>query len=158
MPTQLTTEDAKQSLAAHVATRGQEIYQKYGPKIGWRGLLAILEDRGCVRYPCEILFDAGPLLAGECAHPVPKGEQPEDGFCLYVHPFFMSQLHYVPHLVLYQLVLVNYGEFASSDDAEIFGAAALGISKDEYYDVLCELHDAVGSGVGTAAVVHDHTG
>ncbi len=143
MPTQLTAEDAKQSLAAHVAEKGAEIYQKYGPRIGWKELLRILEDRTCIRYPCEILFDTRPLQPGECAHPVPKGERPEDGFCLYVHPFLLSQLHFVPHLALYQLVLVNYGEFASSDDAETFGAASLGISKDEYYDALCSLHDAV---------------
>ena len=151
MPTQLTAEDAKQSLAAHVAAKGAEIYQKYGPAIGWKELLRILEDRSCVRYACEILFDAGPLLAGECAHPVPKGDRPEDGFCLHVHPLFMSQLHHVPHLALYQVVLVNYGEFASSDDAEIFGAASLGISKDEYYEVLCSLHDAVSGPSATCA-------
>jgi hypothetical protein len=43
--------------------------------------------------------------------------------------------------VLYQLVLVNYGPFASSDDAESFGAGVLGLSKDEYYDALCEMAD-----------------
>ena len=36
MPTQLTAEDAKQSLAAHVAAKGAEIYQKYGPTIRWQ--------------------------------------------------------------------------------------------------------------------------
>jgi hypothetical protein len=143
MPTQLTAEDAKQSLAAHVAAKGQEIHEKYGPRIGWKELLRILEDRTCVRYVCEVVFDASPLQTEECAYVVPKGERPEEGFSVCVHPFFMSQLHNVPHLVLYQLVLVNYGGFASPEDAEIFGAASLGISKDEYYGVLCDLHDAV---------------
>jgi hypothetical protein len=151
MPIQLTAEDAKQSLAAHVAAKGAEIYQMYGPTIGWKELLRILEDRTCIRYPCEILFDPGPLQSGECALAVPKGERPEDGFCLHVHPFCMSQLHFVPHLAFYQLVLVNYGEFASSDDAEIFGAASLGISQEEYYDVLCSLHDAVSGSSATCA-------
>ena len=45
----------------------------------------------------------------------------------------------VPYLVLYQLVLVNYGEFASADDAETFGANALGLPKDDYYQALCEM-------------------
>ena len=48
---------------------------------------------------------------------------------MYVHPLFMTQLEKVPLLVLYQLVLVNYGEFASPDDAETFGAAALGLTE-----------------------------
>jgi hypothetical protein len=63
-----------------------------------------------------------------------------------VHPFYMLQLPMVPHLVLYQLVAVNYGGFASSDDAEAFGAAALGLSCDEYYNQLCELADQLSGG------------
>jgi len=64
---------------------------------------------------------------------------------MFVHPFFMTQPERVPYLVLYQLVLVNYGEFASATDAETFGASALGISKDEYYEALCEMADEIGA-------------
>jgi hypothetical protein len=64
---------------------------------------------------------------------------------MYVPPFFMTQLDQVPLLVLYQLVLVNYGAFASSDDAETFAAAALGLPKDQYYAALCDLADQIGS-------------
>jgi hypothetical protein len=133
--------DARQSLNASAAAIGAAIYEKYGPRIGWTQLLQILGDRSCVRYPCEIVFDAAPLQAGEFAHPVAKSGQPEDGFSMYVHPLFMTQLEQVPLLVLYQLVLVNYGAFAGPDDAETFGAAALGLSKDEYYETLCGLAD-----------------
>jgi hypothetical protein len=136
-----SAQDARESLNACAAAIGAEIYEKYGPRIGWTQLLRILEDRSCVRYPCEIVFDAVPLQAGEFAHPVAKGDHPEAGFSIYVHPLFMTQLEQVPLLVLYQLVLVNYGSFASPDDAETFGAAALGLSKDEYYETLCGLAD-----------------
>ena len=133
--------DARQSLNTCVAAIGAETYAKYGPQIGWNQLLQILEDRTCTRYPCEIVFDAAPLQAGEFAHPVAKGDRPGDGFTIYVHPFFMMQIDQVPLLVLYQLVLVNYGAFASPDDAETLGAAALGLAKDEYYHALCQLAD-----------------
>jgi hypothetical protein len=134
-------QDARKSLNASAAAIGAEIYEKYGPRIGWTQLLQILEDRSCTRYPCEIVFDATPLQAGEFAHPIAKGDHLADGFTMYVHPFFMMQLDQVPLLVLYQLVLVNYGTFASPDDAEAFGAAALGLAKGEYYDALCQLAD-----------------
>jgi len=49
----------------------------------------------------------------------------------------------VPYLVLYQLVLVNYGDFASPDDAETFGANALSITKNDYYRALCEMADEI---------------
>ena len=140
-----TEQDAIESLNAHVAARGLQICQQYGPRIGWNELQRILKDPACVRYPCEIVFDAGLLQPGEMAHPVCNGERPETGFKMYVHPLFMTQLDRVPYLVLYQLVLVNYGEFAGADDAETFGAAALGISKDEYYGALCEMADQLGA-------------
>jgi hypothetical protein len=141
MPTRLTADDARQSLTEHAAAKGAEIHAKYGPRIGWAELERILEDRACVRYPCALLFDAAPLEPGEFAHPVPHGERPEDGFTLYVHPHYQTRLPLVPLLVLYQLVRVNYGEFASPDDAEAFAAAALGLSRDEYYHALCALAD-----------------
>jgi hypothetical protein len=136
-----TAQDARQSLNASAAAIGAGIYEKYGPRIGWTQLLRIMEDRTCVRYPCQIVFDAAPLQAGEFAHPVAKGGRPEDGFTLYVHPFFMTQLEQVPLLALYQLVLVNYGAFAAPEDAETFGAAALGLAREEYYRALCGLAD-----------------
>ncbi|MHB8519451.1 MAG: hypothetical protein ACYDH9_01720 [Limisphaerales bacterium] len=138
-----TIDDARESLTAHVALKGREIREKYGPRIGWNELLRILNDRVFVRYPCEIIFDAGALLPGEVAHPVLKGEHPEDGFTMFVHPFFSLQLERVPYLVLYQLVLVNYGEFASAEDAEVFGASAIGVSEDEYYQSLCAIADEI---------------
>jgi hypothetical protein len=140
----LTADDAKQSLNAHVGSKGAEIFEKYGPCIGWKELQTILQDRACVRYPCEIVFDASPLGAGEFAQPIAKGDNPEEGFTMFVHPYFMTQLDRVPSLVLYQLVLVNYGDFASADDAETFGSFALGIPKDAYYEQLCEAADELG--------------
>ena len=145
MPARLTEDDARQSLTAHVALKGAEIYSKYGPCIGWRELRLMLNDRACVRYPCEIVFDAAPLHPGEIAHPLPLGERPEDGFAIHVHPIFMTQLDRVPFLVLYQLVLVNYGEFATPEDAETFGAAVLGVTREEYYHAMCRLADQVSA-------------
>lgn len=145
MATQLTAEGAQQSLTAHVEAKGIEIFLKYGPQIGWGELQRLLSDRAYVRYPCEIVFDAARLNAGEFAYPEPKGTLPEDGFTMFVHPVFMIDLARVPALVLYQLVAVNYGEFASSDDAETFGAAALGLTRDEYYAMLCACAEQLGA-------------
>jgi hypothetical protein len=138
-----SAEEARQSLNAAAAALGAEIYDKYGPEISWAKLLQILEDRKCVRYPCEIVFDAAPLLAGEFAHPVGKGDHPREGFTMYVHPCFESRREELPLLVLYQVVLVNYGAFAAGEDAEALGAAALGLGREQYYAALCRLADAL---------------
>ena len=141
MAIRLTASDARQSLNAHVAAKGAEIRAKYGPDIGWGKLLQVLGDRSCVRYPCEIVFSAGQLEPEEFAHPVPKGAHPEDGFTLFVHPRFESGREQLAVLVFYQLVAVNYGEFAAPDDAVTFGANALGLAEDDYYRTVCELAD-----------------
>src|SRR5262245_17152698 len=143
MATQLTISDARHSLGSHLAFKGAEICRMYGPRLGWQSLKELLKDRAYVRYPCEMRFDAAPLLAGEFAHPVANGSLPEEGFTIYVHPYYARELERVPLLVLYQLVLVNYGPFASADDAENFGSQALGLSKDDYYRELCGLVDQI---------------
>jgi hypothetical protein len=145
MAKQLTAEDARQTLLAHVTERGVDAFVRYGPRIGWEPLQRLLGDRTLVRYPCEIVFDAAELLPGEFAHPVPKGESPEDGFMMFVHPLFERQRDRAAYAVLYQLVTVNYGEFASLDEAETFGAAALGLTRDEYYDALCAMSDQLAA-------------
>ena len=158
MARQLTADDAKQSLSAHLQTRGEEIRDKYGPNIGWEAMLRILQDRSACRYPCEIVFDAGPLQDGEFAFPMARGEHPEEGFTIFVHPHFQSQPDRVPYLVLYQLVPVNYGEFASALDAETFGAAASGMSTGEYYDLLCSMADELGGSCQGGCACHETAG
>ena len=141
MAEHLTEHDARRSLTEHAAEKGAELFAKYGPNICGEDLPRILEDRAFVRDPCDLAFDASMLEPGEFAHPVAKGEQPEDGFTLCIHPVFRDQSDQLPLLVFYQLVLVNYGPFASSDDAEGFGAAALGMDREEYYRAICRLAD-----------------
>ena len=143
MAVKLTADDVRLSLTDHVAAKAAAVRARHGPTIGWPELLRILGDRACVRYPCTIVFDAAPLLPDEVAHPVADGDRPEDGFTMFVHPFFQTRLDQVPALVLYQLVLGNYGEFASPGDAETFAAGVLGLPRDDYYRTLCALADQV---------------
>jgi len=143
MAKKLTAQDATESMSAHMAAKGADIREMYGPRIGWSELIRILDDRTVCRYPCEVVFDMEPLGEGEFGFAEQKGELPEDGFILYIHPLFQLQLDKVPYLALYQLAAVNYGDFASADDAEVFGAQALGIPQEEYYQALCEMADSL---------------
>lgn len=145
MATELTAADARQSLRDHVAAKGAEIRAKFGPHLGWTELNELLSDRKFVRYPCTVAFDSLPLQGDEFAYPEPLGQSPEAGFRICVHPYFESDLESVPALVLYQLVAVNYGDFATAEDAEAFGAAALGLSREEYYERVSRLVDQLGA-------------
>jgi len=144
MARQLNNEQARQELDARIASQAALIRQRYGPRLDWNQLLLLLEDRACVRFPCEVRFDVEPLLPGEFAHVVPRGLAEEDGFTIYLHPFYALQLDQAVYLVLHQLVRVNYGAGAGPDEAETFGALALGVDKTDYYRSLCELSGQLG--------------
>jgi hypothetical protein len=144
MTEHLDVQNAERALGDHAYEKGLAIHSTYGPKLDWDSLLEILNNRECVRYPCEIKFDSSQLQPGEFAYPQPIGEHPEDGFIIHVHEHFESRKSDLPALVLYQLVAINYGKFASDTDAERFGAAAMGMDVDAYYDYVCRLADEIG--------------
>jgi hypothetical protein len=122
---------------------GDAVFRDYGPQICWRDMRAMLQDRRHVRFPCEIKFDSALLLPGECAHTVPRGARPEEGYSICVHPHFFSELSAVPFLALLQVWFINHGSAATLDDAEVFGSRALGIPLEVYYGKLCELASAL---------------
>ncbi len=107
------------------------------------GVEALLEDREIVRYPVTLVFDDAPLQTGEYGFPEPVGCRPQDGFRLYLHPHFEHRDDVLAMLVAYQLVRVNYGDVASHEKAEVFGAALCGMDQDAYYETLCTLVDSI---------------
>ena len=145
METKLTAEDARTALRDHVVTKALEARGRYG-EIDWDAMQRILADPAVVRFPTEVRFDAGPLAEGEFGWPQPVGDQPAAGFVLCIHPCFAERYDVLPLLVAYQLVRVNYGEIATHEEAELFGAALLGLDAEEYYQRLCELADGMPVG------------
>ena len=54
--------DFRPCLSADLAAKAADIRHKYGPAIGWEQLQNLLQDRDITSFPCEIRFDAAPLL------------------------------------------------------------------------------------------------
>jgi len=155
---EITPENVQSAVSEHVLGRARMIYEKYGPKIDYPVLLNILGDRDAVRFPVGIAFDSSRLDPGmfAIAEPVRK-DAPEDDeeaeyreyaeladeYVIVVHEHFKGQSDLLPSLVLYHLVTVNYGDMATGNDAEVFGANVLGIDQEAYYAQLCDLADQI---------------
>jgi len=140
----LTFEDGKKALLHHVVEKGMVLRDKYGSFIDFDILQRILQDGDFVRYPTRIEFKSQFVADGFFAFTEQiSADDPSKGFIIYIHEHFKARLSDVPALVLYQLVGVNYGEFAAGDEAELFGATALGMKKEEYYQLLCALADRI---------------
>lgn len=144
MPYTPNENDAKAGLRDHVLARAHLARTRYGPIIDDAAILRVLDDREIVRYPAGIRFDAVPLRAGEFAWAAPMGEHPREGYCIFVHPRFERQRDLWPLILAYYLPTINYGDIASSDDCELFGATLLGLDIDDYYNQLCGLSDDLG--------------
>jgi hypothetical protein len=142
---QLTAQDTRTALHEHAARRAAEARAAYGPVIDYATVLRMLDDRAVVRYPTTIAFDASPLEPGEFAHAERNQDGAEAGYCLCVHPTFKHREDVLPLLIAYHLVRINYGDVATHEDAEVFGAALLGMEVDDYYERLCTLADAISA-------------
>ncbi|VAX36278.1 hypothetical protein MNBD_UNCLBAC01-864 [hydrothermal vent metagenome] len=143
MGQKLTLDDAQNALSGHLIEKAEMIRDKYGFDIDYNTLLDILSDEEVVRYPVRLEFNSEVLEQGMFAKAQPVSENPSDGYVIFVHEYFQNQLEVVPALVLYHLVSVNYGDFSTCKDAELFGASVLGMEQEDYYQLICQLADEI---------------
>ena len=139
-----TEEDGYRALREHVLEKALLARQRYGPRIDAEAMTRVLADRDIVRFPTTMRFDARPLMAGEFACPVPLGDRPADGYDLVIHSHFAERPEALPLIAAYHVVAINYLDVATNVEAELFGAALLGMEVDEYYRRVCELADELG--------------
>lgn len=139
----LSEADGRVALHEHLVEKAVSARLRHGLMVDSDAIQRILRDRQTVRYPVELVFDAGPLEPGEFAFPQPLGEHPSKGFRLAVHPLFRDRPDVWAMLVAYHIPTINYGEVAGPAEAELFGAALVGMDREEYYRALCELADSL---------------
>jgi len=131
-------------VSEHAAEKAKQIRAQYGPNIDYSTLLTILEDRKSVRYPVEIVFSIECLEPGMFGRTAPLFEEmPSKGYRVFLHEKLQEREDLIPAMVLYQVVVANYGDLATAMDGEIFGAGVLGMERDEYYKLICEVTDSL---------------
>ncbi len=133
------------AVSQHAIEKARDIRTRYGPVIDYPTVLRILDDRKCIRYPVTIEFIADAIEPGLFARTEPVSENPDDGYTITLHPHFEGRPDALPALILYQSVLVNYGDLATATDAELFGSGILGLDRDTYYAQIAALTDELWS-------------
>ncbi len=142
-PLKLTLEDGQKAAGAHALEKGYQLNQKYGNFIDLSILSKILEDDEFVRYPTRIEFDSEKIEEGMFGVEERISADASDGYVIYIHEHFKQRQGDLPALVLYHIVTVNYGDFATYNEAEEFASAALAMDKDYYYNYICRLVDSI---------------
>ncbi|MET0081309.1 MAG: hypothetical protein ABW119_22880 [Candidatus Thiodiazotropha lotti] len=133
------------AVSLHAREKAEEIRRRYNRVIDYQAVLEMIEDRKSVRYPVKLRFVSEGIEPGMFARTEPNSENPDDGYTIILHNCFEHRYDDLPMLILYQLVLVNYGDLATANDAEIFGATILGMDRDTYYQQIAALVDEVWS-------------
>ncbi len=152
-----TPQELRESMNLHLRQKAQEIKDKYGSITTFSVLLKILQDRKFVRYPVNIIYDSTRIEAGlfiktEVSFSN-QGHRPDEdddyvkqadrSYDFIVHEHFKGQPDELIPLILYHLPTVNYGDIATYEDAEVFASAVMQMEQDIYYQLVCDLVDAI---------------
>lgn len=143
MGSKFTAEEGRKAFAHHVIEKALALRAKYGSVMDEDVLEAVLKDRDFVRYPTRVEFDSSKIEPGFFAAVEAVSGSPANEHIIFLHEYFRRRPVDIASALLYQLVLVNYGGIATRQEAELFGATALGIEQEEYYHLLCRLADQI---------------
>lgn len=134
-----TEETGRIALRDHIREKALVALSRHSAPFDNNTAVRLTSDRDIVRYPTQLVYDGAPLEPGEFAFLSPKGDDPIDGFVIYLRPDLADRPTDALRAVLYQIVRINYGDIATSSEAELFGSTAMGESVDDYYNALCQL-------------------
>ncbi len=131
------------AVTLHAVEKAKEIRARYGSPIDYQAVLRMFDDRKATRYPVQLQFVDQGIEPGLFARTAPISEDPDAGYLISMHAKLAGREDILPGLILYQLVLVNYGDLATANDAELFGATLLDMERDDYYAQIVEITDAL---------------
>jgi hypothetical protein len=131
------------AVSMHASEKAKDIRSRYGTDIDYETLLDILNDRKSTRYPVQLRFSTDNIEPGMFALTEALSENPDDGYVITLHSALEERRDILPALILYQLVLVNYGDLATANDAELFGSTVLDVGREHYYEQIVSLTDSL---------------
>ena len=137
----LTPEDGYRALQGHLVDKAKLARERYGPAFSAMDVVAMLEDRDIVRHPTQLVYDSSKLQEGEFALAIPvEGSDPR-AYELVVHEHFRGRESDLAFMVGYHIPTINYLDIVTHAEAEMFGAALLGIEVEVYYERICQRAD-----------------
>lgn len=131
------------AVSLHASEKAKDIRSRYGSDINYKTILDILDDRKSTRYPVQLRFSTDSIEPGMFALTEAISDNPDDGYTISLHSALEGRHDILPALILYQLVLVNYGDLATANDAELFGSTVLNMDRQDYYEQIVTLTDSL---------------
>lgn len=137
----MDADELEASLKSHALRTADRARAKLGGPLNESNLSQFLQDEDCLRYPTELRFDDLNLESHQFAEPAFEVVNEERRCVLHIRAKYERQPRTHPYIVAYHAAAINYAQAASSSLCEIYGAALLDMSVDDFYAAVCQVAD-----------------
>jgi hypothetical protein len=131
------------ALFEHARYAAARARKRLAAPLSAHNLQHFLADGECLRYPTRLVFDRTNLEPHQFAQPVHCCSK--EGMCceLHIDPQLQNRPEALYLAVAYMAAVINYGEAATPELAEMLGALLTGLDHDTFYDKICEISDSI---------------
>ncbi len=133
----------KNALGEHARFAASRAKARLGGALSTDNLNIFLSDSQCLRFPTEIVYSREGLEAHQFAQPfIVHGDNGQK--CrLHVDPLLQEHPEEIYLIVAYMAAIINYGEAATTDIAELQGSLLTEMPKQEFYNEICRVADSI---------------
>jgi hypothetical protein len=128
------------ALFEHARFSAERARTRLGGPLNETNLPAFLIDPQCLRYATRITFDRAGLEPHQFAQPELQGKE----CCLHVDPCLQDRPDLLYQAVAYMAAVINYGDAATAELAERYGALLTGLTQEQFYSKISEIADFIG--------------
>jgi len=128
------------ALFEHARFAAARARARLGSPLNESTLPLFLGDPQCLRYATRLAFDRGGLDAHQFAQPERQGNK----CCLHVDPHLKDRPDLLYLAVAYMAAVINYGDAATPELAELHGSLLTGLPQEEFYLKISAIADLIG--------------
>jgi hypothetical protein len=127
------------ALFEHARFAAARARARLGSPLSAANLPAFLTDLQCLRYRTRLAFDRTGLEPHQFAQPELQGNE----CCLHVDPHLKDKPDLLYLAVAYMAVVINYGDAATPELAELHGSLLTGLSQEDFYLKVSAIADLI---------------
>lgn len=128
------------ALFEHARYAAARARARLGSPLNEATLPLFLSDPQCLRYATRLAFDRSGLDAHQFAQPELLGKE----CCLHVDPHLKDRPDLLYLAVAYMAAVINYGDAATPELAELHGSLLTGLPQEEFYLKISAIADLIG--------------
>jgi hypothetical protein len=129
------------ALKAHARDKAMQAEKRLGGPLTADNIEVFLKDPGCLRYKTCIVFTREGLDPHQFAQPNISKEDAGCTCTLHIDPALQNQQEIIHFVIAYMASVINYGDAATPELAEIYGSILTGLPPGQFYKQICEIAD-----------------